>query len=259
MNTNSLIEDIEAMPVDRMAWIDNVIVTLAASNAKDVELVGLFGGLLPISKTPSVLVDNQDTYCCVTKGPIIHLLSMFFYEIVQVSIRVKATEKAESSSCIVPFNTSTQKAALTFLEKIHTAMRCAKKVNDFGMITDTTHVELTTVEKRLVETEYKKEPTKNESVVPTYQAHAITACGYGGYGTTVSKPQVTTAVFMRTKPATPEELDTMAAKVKAVMDGSYVAPALPLIPADKITTKEVKEDNKDNTMSMGFVHTYYGD
>lgn len=252
--------DLDKLSMDQFKGLGYVILTLAPQTTKDVQLVGLFGGVMPITKSDTPLVSKEDMYICIIKGTVIHFLSSLFYHVIQIDMGGLKENGPDSQpvTLMTTIDAKSQPETLDVLKKIHAAMREEKRVSEFDIIEDETYNGLTDIQKRAINTEGPVGNTNknfNRSGGTTYgsedhHAHNQHACGYGNnwngvYGGTAYKAKtITTATFARAKKAEQAELDAMAAKLKAIREGKYEPPVLPTIPADKVKEKKDKEDEK---------------
>jgi len=261
--------DLDKLSVDQFKGLGYVILTLAPQNTKDVQLVGLFGGVMPITKSDTTLVSKEDMYICMIKGTVIHFLSSLFYQVVQIDMG-GLKENGPDSPAVTLMTTvdaKSQPEILNVLKKIHAAMREEKRVSEFDIIEDETYKGLTDVQKRAINTEGPVGNASrgvNRSGGVSYGAedhhnHNPHACGYGSNwnGTAYKAKTITTATFTRAKKAEQVELDAMAAKLKAIKEGKYEPPVLPTIPADRVKEKKDKEDEKKvaNTSENSDTHS----
>lgn len=249
--------DLDKLSMEQFKGLNHVIVTLVPQNTKDIQLVGLFGGVMPISKTDTALVSQEDMYVCVIKGTVVHFLSSLFYHLIQIDISglKENGPDAPPVSLMTTFGEKEQAGALSVMKKIHMAMREEKRVTEYDIIDDEKYTGLSDTQRRTINTEgpvNNMQRSFNRSCGVNYgtedywtnqHKHHPNACGYG---TTYKPKAVTTATFARTKKAEQTELDDMAAKLKAIREGTYKPPDLPTIPADKVKEKK-KEDEKKVT------------
>jgi hypothetical protein len=246
--------DLDKLSMEQFKGLNHVVVTLSPQGTKDTQLVGLFGGVMPISKTDTALVSQEDMYVCVIKGSVIHFLSSIFYHLIQIDIGglKENGPNAPPVSLMTTFGEKEQAGALSVMKKIHMAMREEKKVTEYDIIDDEKYTGLSETQKRTINLEGPVSNTSkaiNRSCGVNYgtedywtnqHKHNTNACGYGS----AYKPKaITTATFARTKKAEQTELEDMAAKLKAIREGTYKPPDLPTIPADKVKEKK-KEDEK---------------
>lgn len=248
--------DLDKLSMDQFKGLGHVVLTLAPQSTKDVQLVGLFGGVMPITKSDTTLVSKEDMYVCVIKGTVIHFLSSLFYHIIQIDIGGLKENGPDSPpvTLMTTVDAKSQPGALNVLKKIHAAMREEKRVSEFDIIEDETYNGLTDIQKRAINTDGpvgNVNKTFNRSGgtaygTEDYHNHNQHACGYGSNwnGTAYKAKTITTTTFARAKKAEQAELDAMAAKLKAIREGKYEPPALPTIPADRVKEKKDKEDEK---------------
>jgi hypothetical protein len=237
----------DTFTVEGLKGIKYAVVEATAKADKGLKITGYFLGIRNlVTANKGQLVNKDDLFLWLMKGETVQILNLEHYDIHSLDISLQGSS--------TKYSVYNQEICIQRLEAIQKAMKAYDMMRPNGLIDTDKFTGVSTTVKNAVEDDVK---TKRSSVTNPVARSGYNPTNYNsGYNPnsyhtgschthTYKKKEISTAVIKRTsKYPIASAIEKMRLKIESIKDGTYKAPKLSTIPADKEKSKEVSNEEE---------------
>jgi len=245
--------------IEGLKNIKYVVVGMSAkADRKGPVITGYFLGIRGLVDINTQMVNKDDLFVWLMKGETVHMLNLGHYEVDSLDINVNGSS--------TKYSAYKEEVNIQRLKNIQEAMKTYDMLRYNGLIDTDSFTNVPEATKKIVEDDIKPEykPTTKTNT----RATGTTGYSYTGVQhnaqhtrstTAYKKKEVGTFVIKRTtKYPISRALEQMKIKIEAMKEGTYKAPKLAEIPADKESKEEKKKEDKSKSTEQAHMEEVYG-
>ncbi|KKN34062.1 hypothetical protein LCGC14_0797330 [marine sediment metagenome] len=248
----------KAFTTEKLKGIKYVVVGLTAkADKKGPVIAGYFLGLRGLVDINVQLVNKNDLFVWLMKGEEVQMLNLSHYEIKFMEININGS--------YTKYSAYKEEVNIERLTCVQEALKEYDMLRPNGLIDTDGYTNVPEATKKLVEDDIKptyKPANKTTSKAATYNPvnHAYSGAPYHNRPiTTYKKKEIETFVIRRTtKYPISSAIERMKTKIEAIKEGTYKAPKLAEIPADKEPKEGEKKGDKSETTDQAHMEEVYG-
>ncbi len=228
-----------------------VVGVISKADKKSAVITGYFLGIRGIVGINTQMVNKNDLFIWLIKGETVHVLNLSHYEVDSLEINLNGSS--------TKYSAYKEEENISRLKAIQEAMATYNMLHPNGLIDTDRFTNVPEATKKIVENDIKPTyKTVNKTAYSsTSQAYPAAYNSYhpGRTTTTYKKKEVGTFIIKRTtKYPISSALERMKLKIDAIKEGTYEAPKLAGIPADKELKEGEKKEDKPETKTTEQAH-----
>ncbi len=236
-----------------------VIGVVSKADKNGAVITGYFLGIRGVVGNNTQMVNKNDLFIWLIKGETVHMLSLGYYEVDSLEVNLNGS--------VTRYSAYKEEVNIHRLKAIQEAMAAYDMLHPNGLINTDKFTNIPEKTKKIVENDIKptyKPATKTATKPLSYDPNNPNGHVYpGAYGnhypsrttTAYKKKEVETFIIKRTtKYPISSALERMKLKIEAIKEGTYEAPELTKIPADKELKEGEKKEDKPETKTTEQAH-----
>lgn len=233
-----------------------VVGLVAKADRKGSVITGYFLGIRGLVDINAQLVSKHDLFVWLMKGETVQMLNLSAYEVDSLEINLNGS--------YTKYSAHKEEVNVQRLKSIQEAMKVYDMLRHNGLVDTDRFTYVPEATKKLVEDDIKpayKPANKTTSRAATYDptGHAYSGAHHPLYPsrttTAYKKKEIETFVIKRTtKYPISSAIERMKVKIEAIKGGTYRAPVLAEIPADKKPKGGEKKEDKPGTKTEDQTH-----
>ena len=229
-----------------------VIEVVARTDKNGAKIVGYFLGIRGLIDINTQMVNKSDLFVWLMKGDTVHMLNLGHYEIDSIIINLNGSVTKHSAY--------KEEVNIQRLKDVQEAMRAYDMLRPNGLIDTDKFTGVAELLKNEVENDIKpsyKSVTKTATRSSSFgtNSHVYPGTYHNKATTAYKKKETETFVIKRTtKYPISSAMGKMKIKIEAIKEGTYKAPKLAEIPADKKSKEEEKKEDKPETKTAEQLH-----